>query len=61
MVAAAAPLYEVRSTTNEVSEALTRRWAVGPANIVKGQRGHGQSGQVLQRSEPVRWEGVGVG
>ena len=32
--ALAAPPYEVRSTTNEVSEALTRRWAVGPAIFV---------------------------
>ena len=30
-----APPYEVRSTTNEVSEALTRRWAVGPANFAQ--------------------------
>ena len=31
-----APPYEVLRTTNEVSEALTRRWAVGPANQTKG-------------------------
>ena len=30
-----APPYEVRSTTNEVPEALTRRWAVGPANCLQ--------------------------
>ena len=28
-----APPYEVLRATNEVSEALTRRWAVGPANF----------------------------